>query len=495
MNTTDKLKFYYGRLSEIYRLQCIAALLEWDQQVYMPPQGAEARAGQMEYIACAMHQKSIDPKFLRTVDELSEVRDTLSADDQVNIRETKRVLDIERKLPEDFVSESAQANALGYSAWVIARPANDFKAVQPYLEKIVQLERKRCELVGYKEHPYDALLDIYEPGAKASTVKPLLLDLAEKLREIIPPICDKFCRQPELKGHYPKELQQGLCKRIVTDLGFDFGSGRLDTTAHPFMTTLGPKDFRITNRYDEESYLMALYGIIHETGHALYDMGLPKEYAGTPLGEPISLGVHESQSRLWENMVGRSKEFCEYLHPILAEFFPQDTITVDELWMRVNRVEPSLIRTEADEVTYSQHIVIRMLLEIALITGELAVVDLPDAWNDLYEKYLGIRPTNNTDGVLQDVHWYSGSIGYFPTYALGNLYNSMTMEAAESALPDLPQQIAKGEFTGLLGWLRENVHRCGMRFTGPQLIRNITGKDLSDEPFVRYLKQKYLEER
>lgn len=493
MSIEQDLKTYYAGLSEQYRIGCIGSLLGWDQQVYMPPKGAEGRASQIEFIARLSHQKRTDPEFARVVDDLYEARESLSDDDQVNIRETKRELDIQRKLPEDFVSEMAETESLSYSVWVKARPENDFKAVQPYLEKIVELSRRRCELVGYEEHPYDSLLDTYEPGSKLSIVKPLLLDLAEQLRVIIPPISDKFNGKHTPNGDYPADAQARLCCKVAEGLGFSFETGRIDKTAHPFMTSIGPKDFRITTRYDEKNYISALYGTIHETGHALYELGLPSQRAGTPLGEAVSLSIHESQSRFWENLVGRGREFCIYLNGVVKEFFPQENISPYELWQRANRVGPSLIRTEADEVTYAQHVVIRMLLEEALITGELSVADAPGAWNDLYEKYLGIRPTDFKNGVMQDVHWYSGSIGYFPTYALGNLYGAMMMEKAQTAIPDLAGKIERGELSELLGWLRENVHRHGMRYRGPELIKNITGRDLSAEAFVRYLKEKFLE--
>ena len=492
MNTADNLTRFYERLAEIYKLECVASLLGWDEQVYMPTHGAEARAGQIEYIARLIHQKKTDPAFATTVDELWEHHDSLSSGDQVNVRETKRILDIERKLPEEYVSELAQVSSLGFHAWVKARTANDFKAVQPYLEKIVELSRRRADLVGYEEHPYDALLDIYEPGLKTSVAKPLLLDLAEKLRGIIPAICERFCRYGELNGHYAEAQQEQLCRRVAGDLGFSFDSGRLDKSPHPFTTSIGPKDTRITTRYNESNFMPALYGTIHETGHALYDMGLPDEWAGTPLGEPVSLGIHESQSRLWENRIGRSREYCVYLSLILSEVFPGETMDPETLWQHANRVSPSLIRVEADEVTYSQHIVIRMLLEEMLITNELGVTDLPGAWDDLYERYLGVRPTDDRNGVMQDMHWYSGAIGYFPTYALGNLYGAMMMEKAREDLPDLDQQIERGQFGGLHGWLHENVYQHGMRFHGPELIRRITGRDLSAQPFVDYLKAKYL---
>lgn len=494
MSVENTRKEFYEKLSEIYRLGCIYALVEWDQQVYMPTQAGEGRASQIEYLSLSIHQKETDPEFARIVDELNEVRDTLSIEDQVNVRETKRTLDIERKLPADYVAEVAQASSMGYNTWVKARPENDFKAVQPYLEKLVELSKRRCDLVGYEEHPYDALLDIYEPGLKLSVVKPLLLGLGEELRQIIPPISEKFRDLAPLSGHFDKDSQAKLSRKVAEGLGFDFKRGRMDSTAHPFMTTMGPSDFRITTRYDESDLLSSLYSTIHESGHALYELGLQTEWAGTPMGSAVSLGVHESQSRMWENLIGRSMEFCEYLSPMVNEYFPDAKGISDpkSLWMHINRVKPSLIRTESDEVTYSQHIVIRMLLEEALITGELKVADLPGAWDDLYEKYLGVRSPELKNGVMQDVHWYQGSIGYFPTYALGNVYGAMMIETAKQAIPNLYDQVRRGEFSGLLGWLKENVHKHGMRYRGPELVKHITGEAPVATPFVNYLKSKHL---
>lgn len=494
MNIEQNRKIFYDRLSELHRIGCIASLLGWDQQVYMPPKGAQSRADQLEYISVLYHARSLEPEYLRAVDELYEVRETLSLEDQVNVRETKRRVDIQRKLPEEFVIEQSQTAAMSYNTWVAARPANDFKAVQPYLEKLLELNKRFCELVGYQEHPYDALLDQHDPGITTSVVKPLLLDLAESLREIIPSISEKYGSGPGIKGHFPESAQIELCKRVAVDLGYDFQSGRIDSTAHPFMTTIGAGDVRITSRYYEDNFLRALYATIHETGHALYEMGLLPEHAGTPMGDAISSSIHESQSRIMENPVGRSREYCVYLSRILPDYFGDEAKSLDSdtLWKLVNRVKPGLIRIEADEVTYCQHIVIRMLLEELMLTDQLSVADLPDAWNEYYEKYLGIRPPDYKDGVMQDVHWHHGAMGYFPSYALGNLYNAMMMESAREALPDLSAQIEQGNFSSIRKWLRENVHLHGMRYRGGELIRNITGKDLSAKPFVEYLKAKFL---
>lgn len=492
MNLTEKTQFFYERLSELYRLGCIGSLLGWDHQTYMPPNGAEARAAQNEYIASLAHRRATDPKFLETVDELAGVMDQLSPEDMVNVREIKREVDKERKLPPDFIAEMAETSSMGFNVWAQARPADDWDAVKPYLEKLFELSRRRADLVGYSENPYDALLDIYEPGGTTATIKPVLVELGERLREIIPPIAEQFKGESEPAGTYPKSAQYELAKMISLKLGFSFESGRLDTAPHPFMTSIGPNDFRITTRYDESDFVGCLYSVIHETGHALYELGLPKEWAGTPMGSAVSLGIHESQSRLWENLVGRSHEFARYLGGVIPQFFPEEPTDEKILWKKINHVAPSLIRTEADEVTYSQHVVIRMLLEEEIIAGHLKVADLPSAWNDLYENYLGIRPTDYKNGAMQDMHWYTGAIGYFPTYALGNLYNAMMMETAKTALPNLPKQIETGEFAPLLSWLRENVHSQGMRYRGPELIKRITGKELTAGAFVEYLKGKFL---
>ena len=491
-HTAAKLKTYYSYMSEIYRLQCIMSLLGWDQRVSMPAGASKGRAEQIEYLYLSMHRKLTSHRLGETVDELHDVLDCLGTPDQVNIRETKRALDIERRLPDEFISEFAQVCTLAYSAWEAARPANDFKAVEPFLRKIVRLSKTRCELVGYQGNPYDAMLDMHDPGLLTANVKPLLLDLAGQLRELIPIISERFAGDEPLVGSFDTEVQYRLCVRVAQSLGLSFESGRIDPTAHPFMTSIGPSDVRITVRYDERNFLSGLYDIIHETGHALYELGLPSEYAGTPMGQPASMAVHESQSRLWENVIGRSREFCRYLSGLLPDFFPEHELDPERLWRLVNRVRPSLIRADADEVTYSQHVVVRMLIEEEMINRNLDISDLPDAWNELYEKYLGIRPTDYKDGVMQDVHWYQGAIGYFPTYVLGSVYDAMMMDSAQAAIPGLPQHIESGNFAPLLDWTRENVHRHGMRYRGPELIKSITGTDPSVEPFVRYLKNKFL---
>lgn len=486
------LNSFYSRLDEIYRLGSIRGLLEWDQQVCLPPKGAAERADQLEIMSRLIHQRMTDPEFSTLVEDLSQCTD-LSAEDRVNVAEIKRNADRERKLTEAFVAEKSRVTSIAYTEWTKARPENNFARVLPHLSRLFELAREEAHLVGFADHPYDALLDAYEPRAKLRDVKPLLVALGEELSRLVPVLAERSKNTVPLSGVYPEALQTAMCVRVLKDIGYNFESGRLDKTHHPFQSTLGPEDIRITTRYDESDPLSALFTALHEAGHAMYEDGLKKEWKGRPMGSPISLGIHESQSRFWENIIGRSMPFARYLHGVIGEFFPAEKarLSPEAIWAQTNRIAPSLIRVEADEVTYSLHVVVRLLLEEALVSGDLAVRDLPQAWGDLYEKYLGVRSPTDSDGVLQDVHWYGGMIGYFPTYALGNLYGALMLEAVQKRLPTLQSDIAQGDFKPVYNWLRENVHQHGMRYTGPELIRRISGAELSAGPFVRYIKAKF----
>jgi carboxypeptidase Taq len=486
------LSKFYSHLDEIYRLSCIRGVLEWDQQVCLPPRGAMERADHLELMSKLLHQRLTDPGFIDLVHTLSEGPD-LSADDRVNVAELKRTIARQGKMPETFVAERSRVTSIAYTEWTKARPANDFARVRPHLSRIVELARAEAELVGYTEHPYDALLDSYEPQARLSQIKPLLLTLGQELATLVPTITERTKGTAVTKGSFPEAVQVALCTRVLTDVGYNFESGRLDKTHHPFQASLGSEDIRLTTRYDESNYLSALFTALHEAGHAMYEDGLRKEFRGRPLGQPISLGIHESQSRFWENIVGRSPAFARYLHKLLAEYLPAEHQRTgwESIWREVNRVSPSLIRVEADEVTYSLHVVIRLLLEEALLKGDVEVDDLPGAWGDLYEKYLGVRSATDADGVLQDVHWYGGMIGYFPTYALGNLYGALMLEALRGAIPGFDEGVKRGDFRPIYDWLRTNVHQHGMRYTGPELIRRIAGTELSAGPFIQYIKTKF----
>jgi carboxypeptidase Taq len=488
---SDLRNFFYERLNELERLEGILNLLGWDQQVYMPSAGSGSRARQIELLSTLIHERQTDPAFLACVEELFREADPAEAAHFTNVREIRRSLQRESKLPKEFVAERSRLHALSYAAWVEAKPHSDFAAMEPHLTKIMELARQEADLVGYEEHPYDALLDVYEPYATLAQVKPLLLEIAETLARMIGG-CEPSSTRRSSSPSVGESDQAKLCARLAADVGYDFDRGRLDKSPHPFQSTIGSGDVRMTTRYDEGDYLSAVFTVLHETGHALYEQGFLEQHRGTPMGSAISLGVHESQSRLWENLVGRSKPFSTYLYRVMGEYLPeaQRCITPDDLWRESNRVMPSLIRVEADEVTYSLHVVIRLLLEEALISGELNVRDLPTAWDDLYEKYLGIRATHLRDGVLQDVHWYTGLVGYFPTYALGNVYGAIMMERIRHAIPDLDTQIERGGFSPLLRWLREHVHEHGRRYTATELLTKIAGQPPTAKPFLDYLRVK-----
>jgi carboxypeptidase Taq len=489
----NKLTPFYQKLHRLYTLGSISSLLGWDQQVNLPKLAGDGRSEQLELMSALSHAEFTHPEFAALVDDLAQIQETLSANDRINVRETKRQLDRARKLPTEFVAEQAKASTIGYQVWSEARGKNDWQAVLPKLQHLVDLARREADLLGYEDHPYDALFDGYEPGGRIKEIQPLLLRLGEALSKMLPTLTARFADTPSPSGDYPEEVQQRFNSFLASKIGYDFERGRLDSTHHPFMTNLGVSDIRITTHYYRNDYLSSVYSTLHETGHALYELGFLPQHKGTPMGSAVSLGIHESQSRFWENLIGRSHAYCEFLHRALTEYFPAEarSLSPSVLWKMVNKVQPSLIRIEADEVSYSLHIIIRMLLEAQLVAGSLAVKDLPEAWNALYEKYLGIRPPDNRDGVMQDVHWYSGSIGYFPTYALGNLYGAMMLEALEQAQPDLWDRVRQGDCSNILRWLRTNVHELGMTFSGPQLIQRISGRSLSEEAFVRYLDKKF----
>ena len=495
MDEKKLLEGFYSKLSLLHTLEGIFALLDWDQQVMLPPEASEDRGKQLAYVESLRHQKLTSPDFIRTVAELYQALDTLEWPDKVNVRETHRTIERQIKLPEKFVARKAIEFSASFDAWSKAMPKGDYAAVAPHLEKIVAINKEEAELVGYTGSPYNALLDVFEPGMTIEIAKPVLLRLGEALSQMLPEITRRFENTPALVGTFPEEKQYELCKRISLDLGFTMAEGRLDKSAHPFSTRAGNKDHRITVRYIDDFYLSAVYSVIHETGHSLYEMGLPERYLGTPMGTAVSLGIHESQSRFFENIIGRSRAFCSYLYNVASSLFPEahSGLNADDLWMIANKVQPSLVRIEADEVSYSLHIVIRMLLEEKLISGELTVKDLPAAWDEMYEKYLGLRPKSPREGVMQDVHWYSGMLGYFPTYALGNIYGASMLGILNKDLPGWPADVKEGNFKTVLHWLRTHVHEKGMQLKATELIKEISGHDLDEKPFLFYLRGKFLE--
>ena len=397
-------------------------------------------------------------------------------------------------MPQSLVEELTRTASLGQHVWQSARAKNDFKSFQPVLEKTFELKRAQAEALGYEQSPYDALLDDFEPGEVTSNITRVLADLREALVPLAGAIAGSR-RRPDvsiLARRYPIDVQEWFSRGAAAKIGFDFCRGRLDVTAHPFCTGLGPHDCRITTRYDERFFNCAFFGTLHEAGHGIYDQGLRADLYGLPPAEAVSLGIHESQSRMWENLVGRSRAFWQYFFPAAQQAFPEALAdeSLDPFYFAINDVRPSLIRVEADEATYNLHILIRFELEQALLADSLRVADLPGAWNEKYVQYLGIRPASDADGVLQDIHWAAGLVGYFPTYSLGNLYASQFFAQAEADLGSLAPQFAVGEFQPLHKWLQEKIHAHGQRYSAAELVRQITGKPLSHAPLIAHLRNK-----
>ncbi len=492
MGVSEKYESFCRNVREMSDLGHAAGMLSWDQETGMPKRGAEGRAQALGTLAGLHHEKMTDAAFVDLVESL--VDEELSADGNVNLRELRRSQQRALRLPKDLVVELSRTQSLAHEAWVEARSADDFSQFQPWLEKLLALQARVADAVGYEGSVYNAFLDEFEPYARVEQMGPLLEQLRKRLVPLVGAILDKH-RGPNPRFVRPWDVarQEAFGRQVIGDLGFDWDAGRLDISVHPFCGGVGPDDVRLTTRYQSELLTSSLFGIIHETGHGLYEQGLPRDQVGLPVCESISLGIHESQSRMWENMVGRSRAFWQHQLPRLKRFFPEELsdVDVEQMYREVNRVEASMIRVEADEVTYNLHILLRFELEQALVTGEIAVADLPGIWNERMESYLGIRPANDAEGVLQDIHWSSGLIGYFPTYTLGNLYAAQLFVQAREDLGDLDAQFAAGETAPLLGWLRDKVHSRGRRLTASELIVDITGRPLGIDDLMNYLEGKF----
>jgi carboxypeptidase Taq len=485
------------RTKEAAVLSACGAVLGWDERTYMPRNGSTFRGDQMGLIARLTHEMTTDPKVgecLAAV-EGSALTKNPESPEAVNVREIRRGYDRAVKLPKDLVEELARVTTRAQQVWQEARSANDFPAFRPWLEKVVALKRREADAVGYKEHPYDALLDEYEPGATAAHVRQVFAGLSADLVPLIAAIAGskRKPRRDVLEREYPVEAQQAFVRSAAEAIGFDFDSGRLDVTTHPFCSGIGPGDCRITTRYNPRFFNEAFFGVLHEAGHGLYEQGLLDEHFGTPLGSYCSLGIHESQSRMWENQVGRGRPFWEHFFPRAQQAFPAALadVPLDDFYFAINEARPSFIRVEADEATYNLHIILRFELELALLSGDLRPGDLPGAWNERFTKMLGLTPPDDRRGCLQDIHWSMGGIGYFPTYTLGNLYAAQLMRAAREQTPGLDDGFARGEFRPLKSWLNEKVHRPGRSYWSEALCRRITGEGLRHEPLVGYLRDKY----
>lgn len=473
-----------------------AEVLAWDQRTYMPPKAHPHRAEQMAMMAKLLHERSTDAQIgerLSIVEGSDLVADPLCPA-AVNVREWRRDYDHSTRIPQRLATELARVTAQGESAWEVARPNNDWEAFAPHLSRTLELLREKAEVIGYDGEPYDALLDRYEPGETARALRGLFETLREYLVGLVRRIegSAKEPDEPLLTGDFPLEGQRALSEEIAGALGYDMEAGRLDQAAHPFTIGIGPGDVRITTRYDRTRFCSALFSSMHEAGHGIYEQGLPADHWGTPRGSVASLGVHESQSRLWENVVGRSAAFWEQGIDVLRKHLRGfDGVAAEDLLLAINAVRPSLIRVESDEVTYNLHILLRFEIELALLAGDLGPRDLPDAWNEKMKEYLGVTPPDVGSGVMQDVHWSAGLIGYFPTYTLGNLYAAQMFARADDELGGLAGRIASGDFSPLLEWLREHVHEPGGTYRPRDLICRITGAPLDPSFFIDYCEEKY----
>jgi carboxypeptidase Taq len=497
MNENQAYAELIRRAKEYSLLASCAGVLGWDERTYMPRKGSAHRAEQMALLARMTHEMLTVPEIGTLLAEIEESPlvgepDSIPA---VNVREIRRSYDRAVKLPKELVEELARVTTRAQQIWQEARQANDFAMFQPWLEKIVHLKRQEAAAIGYQHVPYDALLDEYEPGATTAEITNVFASLRQELVPLVGAIMASGRRAPReiLERDYPVERQQTFGHEAAAAIGFDFQAGRLDVTTHPFCSGIGPGDCRITTRYNPRRFNDAFFGVLHESGHGIYDQGLDPEQFGTPMGTATSLGIHESQSRLWENQVGRSRAFWEYFFPRARQTFPEalGDVPPEDFVFAINDVQPSYIRVEADEATYNMHIILRFELEQALVSGDLKPADVPAAWNEKFARSFALTPPSEALGCLQDIHWSMGGIGYFPTYTLGNLYAAQLMEQARVDLGDLDADFRQGQFGRLKNWLNEKVHRPGQRYRAAELCRRVTGKSLSHVPLLTYLHRKY----
>jgi carboxypeptidase Taq len=483
-------------LQEVQLLQTTQALLEWDQQTYLPQQGGAYRAEQVSFLAGEVHRRKSDPRLREKLQNLAHAPEfgSVSFEQQASVRELSRTIEKASRLPQRLVEELARACSLGQQVWVETRRAKKFGDFAPALERIVRLKREQATAYGMGGLAYDALLDDYEPGARSAEIAAMFAALVAELVPLLGEV-KASKHHPDvslLHRNFPKLAQEQLGRQAAQAIGFDFQRGRLDVTHHPFCTELGPHDCRILTRYDEQFFSTAFFGTLHEAGHGMYEQGLRSEYYGLPPGQYCSLGLHESQSRLWENLVGRSRGFWEHFWPEAVRLFPAalGASALEDFWRAINYSAPSLIRVEADEATYNLHVALRFELESALISGDLTVAELPAAWSDKYHAYLGLRPADDAEGALQDVHWSAGLFGYFPTYTLGTLYASQLFDAAERELGALESHFQRGQFQPLLEWLRRNVHRHGQTLTASEIVTRASHQPISQAPLLAHLRTK-----
>jgi carboxypeptidase Taq len=482
------------RHRELAYLADSSGLLGWDQETHLPPKATSFRAEQLAYLAGQAHRLMTSPEvgdWLRACEDQGYAAGSLEAD---NLRGWKRDHALATRLPTEHVETVEHARSLAVNAWREARSNKDFKAFAPHLRKNFELARKTADYLGWSQSPYDALVDQYEEGATRASLEPVLRELAAELAAFLPQAIasNRGASRQQLKGHYPIEAQKRFNRRVAEAMGFDFERGRIDTVTHPFCGTYGPDDVRLTTRYSEDDFAVSFFGVLHEAGHGLYEQGLPGEEHGQPAGAAASLGVHESQSRTWENKIARSRPFWEYWFPVACDCFADlRKHDLDTFLRCINAVQPSFIRVEADEVTYDLHIALRFELEAALVEGRLEVEDLPGAWDNRFRELTGLTPPDVAQGCLQDVHWSHGLIGYFPTYSLGNLNSSQLYAALQREHPALDSELRQGRADSVLRWMREKVHRHGRRLRPDALLRQATGEGTQPRHHLAYLKGKF----
>lgn len=486
-------------LYRVFDIRSAASLLEWDQQILMPAGGAAARGEQVATLSALAHEIATSEETGRLLEAAeAEVTETAyDSDDASLVRVLRRDYDRNTKIPTELVAERAKVTAMAFEAWKQARAENNVALFEPHLERVMDIIRRVADALGYEEHPYDALLQNFEPGMRTSQVTRLfeelkvgLVPLLKDITEHGKPVDDNF-----LSRDYDVDRQWDFTLVVLRDIGYDFNRGRQDQALHPFTTTFATDDVRLTTRLLSNRPQSAIFSSVHEGGHALYEQGSPARFDRTALAGGATMALHESQSRLWENMLGRSKAFWQHYFPILRAFFPEPLadVNLEQFYRAVNIVRPDFIRVEADEVTYNMHIFVRFELEQALLSGALAVKDVPEAWNAKYQDYLGITPRNDAEGCLQDVHWCSGLVGYFPTYALGNLIAAQLYHRMKADLPGIEEAFARGEFQPLLAWMRQHIHSHGAKFTAAELLASELGEEISAQPLLEYMRDRYSE--
>ncbi len=479
-------------MKELAELVGISSLLSWDQEIYLPKKSGEFRAQQLSLVNGLMHEKATDPSLINAI-ENSILQNEATDLKKLNLNVSKKDIERKNKLSRNHIEESTLLISKSFEAWELARERNDFDTFKPFLKQIIELKRREADLITFENHPYDALLDEFEPGMKVETLDILFDKLRIGIQSLLNKIPQKNIESSFMHENYPQSIQWEMGLDVLNKIGFNFEHGRQDLSTHPFTITFSPQDVRITTRIDDNNLNEMLWSCLHEGGHALYEQGLSSDELGTPISEAASLGIHESQSRFWENHIGRGRSFWSFYYPKIQAFFPDqlNSISEHQFYCAMNEVKPSLIRTSADELTYHMHIIIRYEIEKALIDGSLHVDDLKDKWQELYRNYLGIDVPNDNEGILQDVHWAHGSFGYFPTYTLGSLYAAQMNYAMSMQEPEMESKISKGDFTFIKEWLKKSIFDKGRLYTSEELCEQMTGEKLNDRYFLEYASDKF----